>query len=273
MSLKNDSIFYIETYNGYTFKMLSEIISSFNQRPTLQITENNIKINFLDREGIVCFNITLDRKNFKSYKCSKPLNISINIQHFKKHMTNVKKKDTLTLYINEAQKQLGFIVTQNKSERKESNFITYMEEAENSISMNMFGDDDNYEHPKVLLNTDFQKLKKICDINKQTISIEMQKTGNTDYLSFQTNVDSMYGSITEFGDKDENSPLYKAEFQSHIFKSLIKLASITTQVRIYEPKVIGLPLQIESAAQGLGIVKVFVKDELTIQMEKSSKSN
>lgn len=280
--IKKNSVFYIETTQGYTFKILAEIINSFKQRPILSIDNNGIIIRFFDNDNTqnIFFNIELERKKFNYYNFNnpKPLNISINIQHFKKHIKNVQKKDVIAIFLDAEKSQLGFIITQTKSDRKETNYITYKEETDGIIptsTLDQLTDGGHYNYPKVLSSFDFGKLKKNFDM--KTVTIEMQSDGENningrDYLSFYATDGGMTSSITEFGIKCEDKS-YTANFKSVIFTSLIKLSSITQQVRFYEPNKECIPLYIESSAGELGNIKIFIKDEEILKLEEKERSN
>src|SRR5207253_3170831 len=113
---------------GYVIKVMVEVFYS-SSTPRLQfvISDEGILIRQTDDGDTLLFNIELPRDNFLDYVYklkNKQKIISVNLIHLHDLIKNNKKKDSLTLFIeDDSTQQIGIIIKpdQNKRVRKQVN--------------------------------------------------------------------------------------------------------------------------------------------------------
>jgi len=300
--------FYVDVSKGYVIKGIVDTLCAGGlQRGCFVIKSDGILLRQPDQGCTILYNVDLPRKNFKLYICNKPITISINLKHVQGLLKNVKKKESISLYIKNDKKEQGkFFIsirpadTSRESVRKEVNSIAYVEEKGYvPIDLPIGG----YKYPMVIGSADFQKIKRLITIGK-TINVSIQ--GNN-YLSFKCDPGVVFDSELVFGEKidsTENKPseetddsleevtwfdgetssedddanvdtntVFSSDYYSNILNKLIRLPGLCTQIQFYAPTIPQYPLLLEvSAGQGgsiLGSMQIYIKDVNQITYETS----
>lgn len=283
----NGKIFYAEASKGFIIKAVVDILVGTLQRGSFTLDENGISLRQINQKNTILFDISLRRENFRKYKCKNPMTISINLKHLQKRLKNVKKKDSLTFYIEEdgeVKSQLGITLRpeggSKKTARFETSHVVYQEEKNNEQPELPDGE---YGFPMVIESSDFQKIKSLISVGK-VINIKIQKDN---FISLKSDAGGVYDSEIGFGEIEDDSEeekkskkktapkgMYEAQFYSDMFNQLVKLPSLCTQIQFYAPHIAQFPLKLQmNASQGgctLGIVQVFVKDVQQINFEVSA---
>ena len=197
MTTKN-KLFYAEASKGYIVKVTVDTLCGGQlQRGYFVIDKDGISLRQCDQGNTILYDVTFPRKNFKNYKCTKPLCISVNLKHMQGLLRNVKKKDSIAIYIDVNQPGKFFIMIRPEGVREnvrfETNSIAYQEEKDHKV---MELPDGKYKYPMVIGATDFQKLKRLTTIGK-IITITMQKNN---YLCFRCDAGVVYDSELGFGE-------------------------------------------------------------------------
>lgn len=305
VSPKN-TVFYAVASKGYTLKVLIDVLSGVVSRTTVFLSEDGIRIRKMNQNKMILFDCFLEREKFRSYHCKKSKRISLNLVHLQRIIKNVKKKDSMTLFIAkkgpddpENSEKLGLIIrpegSSSKQSRTETNFIVVKDESDPSKnttpSLPEYHQDGEenipvYEYPVVIDSSDFQKIKKLTSIGK-TILVNIQ---SHNYISFYCDSGDIYSSMLEYGmkmeesdsesdeddesDDEDSSPKgwYEASFYTSIFNLLIKLPGLCSQIQFYSPKIPGYPLKLKmNAGTGqsiLGDIQIYIKDIDQIKAEE-----
>ncbi len=119
-------IFKAQTNEGYTIKVLSDLLQNNIKTACLIINGQGIKLTMYDSHRRVCFEFILYAENFQIYKfrSETPLYLGINLCHFYKMIKSIKKKDSIILFINEDQQDdLGIRVIPKENNRVTTSFI------------------------------------------------------------------------------------------------------------------------------------------------------
>jgi hypothetical protein len=307
MSTKS-KIFYADISKGFIIKVLVDaLVAGSLQRGCFRLDQDGIKLRQSDQGSTILYDVDLMRKNMKNYVCTKPQTISVNLKHMQGLLKNVKKKDSLTMYIESAAPGTLIICIKQEREnnRVENNKIAYQEERSYALTDLP---DGGYAYPMVITSTDFQKIKRLTSIAK-TITITMQSNR---YLSFNSDAGIVFDSELAFGEKvepestqdgaeessdseisnynedeiqwltdgedsddevQENLNTFTSNYYSSILNKLVKLPGLCSQMQIYAPQVPRYPLMIEASAgqsgYTLGTIKVFIKDVGQITYEAS----
>nr|QBK86650.1 MAG: proliferating cell nuclear antigen [Marseillevirus LCMAC102] len=292
----NDKVFYAEASKGYTFKVMIDSLAVAMPRTSFRIEKKGFYHRATDQSSHILFDVNFARENFRPYVCHEEIVFSLNLKHLQKMVRNVKKKDSIILFINTKDPdKLGLAIrpsgsTSGHNSRLETVFITITRnnQPERLLALpetftNENGDDVKvYGHAMVIDATDFQKIKKMTTVGK-TVSVEMQK-GN--YISFYSDNGQLYSSKLEFGEIQENPESeseeeedseneikgwYAADFHMSIFILLMKLPGLCSQMQFYSPKVERYPLKIKMHAGNLGSITVYIKDTTQIAFEDTQR--
>lgn len=293
-----DYIFYADITKGYLLKIMIEVMSDPLDRVIFNLSKKGIFINQQDEESTVLFDVSLPRSKFRKYVCTKEKIISVNLLHIKNLLKNTKRKDSIILSIHPDEREKLSIEIRPEVQktgvisRRQTSRMTYKTEIDHE---DIIIPDDVYEFPTVINSTEFQKIKQQIGMGAKHISCTIQ--GNN-YLCFSSDEGEIYDVNLEYGEwvecDENNNPLdpeicdgededdeesgnkyrvYEAQFNSRMISKLIKLPSLGTNMNFCPPVNPQLPLKIsmDVALQGyvLGEIKVFIKDEEQIALEKS----
>lgn len=199
MSIK-ESVFWAEAAKGHVIKVLFDALASI-PRGSFNLRKEGIFFRNSDEHNGILFDIVLERENFRAYKCLDEKTISINLKHLQKLLRNVKKKDSVTLFIEKSAPTLlqlkvkpeGTGASKKTSSRSETNKIIFQEE----LNYDPLGlPEGGYEYPMVIEATDFQKIKRLISLGK-IINVKMQKNN---YLTFYSDAGNIYASALEYGE-------------------------------------------------------------------------
>lgn len=303
-------LFNADISKGFIIKVLVDsLVSASLQRGFFTLDDRGIFLRQIDQGNTILYDVELLRKNLKNYVCARSRTISVNLKHMQGLLKNVKKKDSISIYIDsEKPNNLTVCIKQDKdNNREEVNRIAFQEEESYVIPDLPEG---TYEYPMVISATDFQKIKRLTSISK-TIIISIQ---NNNYLSFNADAGIIYDSELKFGEwmedvkiensdededdgevdieideenedesiwyvctKDVSNSVFKSSYYSAILNKLIKLPGLCNQMQFYAPKISHFPLKIEvSAGQGgytLGNISIYIKDVGQLVYEASIHSS
>lgn len=240
-----------------TFECLNLIIS----RANIVIDDSGIAIRETDDGSTILADIKFPRENLKEFVCSKPRVINVCVKQFYTQLRNVKKKDSITLFIEKDSDELGILIqpedNKNRSFRSEKNFITFTDNLENNpIDIPELSD---YNYPINIESSEFQKIKKMISSSRQ-IQIQMN---DSSFISFQSSGSELLKSTIFFGNQPEKAQ-YCADFNSSNINMIIKFPGMCSNMQFYSPKDVSLPLKIKiDAVQNnciMGIINIYIKD-------------
>ncbi len=198
----NGKIFYGEASKGFILKVTIDTLCGPLQRGIFIIDKDGMRLRQTDIGNTVLYDVNFARKNFRGYKCSKPLVISVNLKHIQNLLRNVKKKDSLALFIKPGEEKFFFTIRPEgarKNTRFETNSVVYQEEKNYKLEP---VPDGGYEFPMVIEATDFQKIKRLTTIGK-IINLVIQKDN---YLSFRCDAGVILDSELGFGELRSADP-------------------------------------------------------------------
>jgi len=203
--------FFAETEKGYSFKVMIDSLTLSMQRTIFDIRKDKFFHRQSNEGERILYNIEFPRGRFGEYKCQKRIAFSFNLKHLQRMIRNVKKKDSLTLYIEKRNLDRLYISirpigsTMGFNSRTEDLYININRvKLKDLVSFDLpeyYIDEEGqqckvYGFPKVILSGDFQKVKKIINIGK-IVEIEMQKNN---FISFRCSNGELYGTCMRFGE-------------------------------------------------------------------------
>jgi|694.fasta_scaffold22822_4 hypothetical protein len=296
-AVKKDNIFYAEAVKGYTFKVTIDSLAIAMQRTIFNVTKTGFFCRAADEAEQILYDIDFPRENFRPYICAQNMSFSLNLKHLQKMVRNVKKKDSIVIFIEKSMPDRLYVaikpaaLNSGHNSRVETLFVTIARiDTEDfglglpEVYVNEKGTEINvYGYPKTIDASDFQKMKKMTTLGK-LVKIRMQ---TENYISFCSDNGKLYGSHLEFGEinseyqnddeEEENREegeikgMYEAEFHMSIFSLLMKLPGLCKLMNFYAPRVQRYPLKIQMNAENLGKITIYIKDALQIAYEQTEK--
>lgn len=207
--------FYATLSEGQIMKSIIDALVGPLQRTVICFKKEGICIKDADSKNHCLFNIFLERGKFANYHCKKEINASINLKHVLGLIKNVRKKDSMVLFINHedaTRLKLGIGIPDIKSDSVEIIHIIFQNEeilTSHFISEEYVSEKGDsyqvYKYPVSIESRDIQKLKKILAIGKK-IDVKMQ---GCSYLSFYSSGGEPYDAEVIFGE-----PRYTSEEDS-----------------------------------------------------------
>lgn len=267
---------------GHHIKVAIDTLAGPIKRGKLCLTEKGIYLREADETMTMLFDIFMPRESFRKYECKFPQAISINIKHFQKQLKNIRKKDSISLFVNRTDEDrkdmLGITIrpegtTDNKPNlRFETNYLKF--KTEDNLDLIEIPDPLQYHYPMVIDSSGFQKIKRITTDNKivKSMTIRMHKNK---YLSFISDGVGVYTSELGFGgldDDDDEDENYIAQFYVSKINMLIKLPALNPQMQFFAPKDSSYPLKINTYIGSNGTFQAFIKDIARIKFEEGPES-
>lgn len=248
---------------GNILKVIFESLNLSVTRVNLIVDEKGIAIREGDDGQTILTDVWFPRENLKEYMCKRRRILNVCVKQFFKQLRNVKKKDNVTLFIDDDQPdQLAILIqpeeNKNDSYRSEKNLITFTEDIEyNIIEVPSL---DDYHYPVNIEACEFQKIKKMISSSRR-MNIELH---NSSYISFQPSDSELLKSTIYFGKPPDIKSDYVAEFNSSNINMIIKFPGMCSTMQFYAPKDTSLPIKVKvEAVQNnciMGTVIVYIKD-------------
>ena len=289
-------LYYAESQSGHIVKVLVEVLQScLTNDAYFTFEKGGIKSCNVDNKATTLINFDLPMEKFEKYFISPewttssggssvgtkeipkepvPMTIAITIKHLHKLLKNVKKKDSITFFIDKSHPlKLGIrivpVTINKKSERAETSHISFRT-VENFASTSV---PEDYHPPKVIPATEYQKMcKKMAVIPGKDISITIQRSN---FICFFCDGGNIVSSEMTFGEKETNVPdgeLYVGNFYTTMLNQLIKMPGLSSRMQISAPKNKVYPIRIKMDAGNLGTIEVYLKTKELIEMEASKKN-
>jgi len=247
-------LFKCTTKEGYMFKILGEILHNTLKTVNISINKNGIFSKMMDNHKKFLINIEMPAKNFGNYLCETTLLFGLHIGHFYKIISSVKKKDIITLLIEEDNpNELQIIVTPRERDHTEVSKINIQNIQSIDIDV-----PNSYDHPIHVSSTKFQKMcKDMLNIGK-----EVNVYGDNNCVIFECETPGIYRKKICFGNDgstEENclKTIYKYNFESEQLVKISKISSLGNILYIYLDG--SLPLLINSNIGSLGSISIFMK--------------
>lgn len=217
-------LFYAEAVKGYTLKVMIDSLALSMSRTVFKASKKGFFHRNMDEAEHILFDVKFSRKNFRPYVCREEVTFSFNLKHLQKMVRNVKKKDSIIMFITKKDPAKLYLAirpsgsTSGHNSRLETVFITItqIKNPEQSVDLpEVYVDADGneigvYLFPMVIDAADFQKIKKMTTGVGKTMLVEMQRNN---YISFSGDNGELYGTKLEFGEildnpesEEENEP-------------------------------------------------------------------
>jgi len=265
-------LFKVRTSEGYTVKILAELLQNslkeccFVCKPTgIYLTGTDTK--YKTGSKLIC--LSLLKEKFTSYKLNTgDLHIGLNLIHFYKMLKSIKRKDTLTLSIEEDEPTKLIIGIEHAGEKNP--VIKHINITKIQFVNVDIPDEKIYPDPIVATTKEFQKLKTLNKMSKY-----IKVTVINRIIKFFCDKDNIYSCTVEFGEQDEedeDSEIYSQKFLTEEIIQLIKVAGLSQTIQIYFGS--SLPLKINLNVGNLGNLTIYIKSQEDLEdMENLEEAN
>lgn len=264
------SVLKVKTREGYTIKVLSELLQGYLKDSCFSINEKGIRlvgVDTLTRTGTVLLDLDLKSTNFLPFSLTHPdkrICIGMNLLHLYKMLKPIRKKDFLTLLIDkERTSELGIKIEPNGENGSSISYlaITNVNPVEVDIP-------EGYNEPVKTTSKEFQKLKTLNKMSKQ-----IKVVFNGSVISFFAGKENLWSRQINLGESDESDDssrekkiLYSQTFEARKIIQLVKMAGLSNIIQIYTGQ--DLPLKFELNVGTLGKICIYLKSQEQIEAEK-----
>ena len=119
-------IFKAKTNEGYSLKVLSELLQNNIKTACFEIDSKSIRLRMMDHHRTILIDLELDADNFLlyKYKNTEKLYLGVNLTHFHKMLKSIKKKDSIEFFIDDQNiTDLGITIIPKEHNRVTTSFI------------------------------------------------------------------------------------------------------------------------------------------------------
>lgn len=265
LSSRVNTLFLCESAEAYSLKVLSELLKNNINTAYFTIDKDTIRLRTMDTKKRTLIDLYLESENFSVYKydsTEKSINIGFNLNHFYTMLKNIKKKDSIILFINKEKKNdLGIQVIPQDNNRITTSYIRIQNIQNIDIDL-----PEGYKKPILVQSSEYQKMCKDLDSIGKIINITSM---NEFYIKFLCNSNNVYSREVEFGIGNVNNfeETFNQDFDTEKLKHIIKISGLSNTIKIYTQK--GLPILFKSKIGNLGEISIFVKSRQQIEEENN----
>lgn len=261
--MSEEFIFKAKTREAFVLKILGELVNFVLTFASFRINEKGIFLLQPCDFNHQMIEIALFKEYFPYYKCDVPISFEVNCSHLHKMLKAIKKKDSITLFINndnEDELKLGICVEQSDENNKVLTYIPINKTRVEDIKV-----PTEYDNPIIMTSKEFQKLK-----NLHIISDDLTVTSKPEFIKFFCDGGSIYSREIVIGNEnDEDNKhiniTYKQTFNTPYITRLTKCAGQSGVVQIFVHENNGMKIKMK--AGGLGDVIVYIKSKEIIEDE------
>jgi len=255
-------VFKAKTQEGYTVKILSELLQNIIMIACLKITKEGIFLRMTDSQMCILTDIELLRNNFNIYQMNtEDMFIGLNLGHLFKMLKSVKKKDSLVIYIDDETPDRLFLVVNPKENNRVSTSSVCIQHTQN-ISIPL---PTGYQNPIIIPSNEYQRTLKDMNNISKTLSFNVRQYS----LIMTCTADNIFSRDVLFGELDDDTDIkYADEFDIEYFIRTIKIAGLDKLLHVYGgPK--HLPLCITTNIGQLGKLSIYIKSQKQIKNSTS----
>lgn len=256
-------LFYCKTVEGHCIKTLSELLQNNIKDGSFTISKRGIFFNMTDSARKGLYDAELYADNFSQFKfrSSQPLHIGLTLSHLFKILRGIKKKDSLSLFIEEGRDtELGITVHSKEKNRTTTSYI----KIQNIQSLSTDPPTDYSSHISVMSNEYTKIIKDLSSVGGNQITI----ASNSNVIRFKSDGNGLYNRDITFGDMDDDdskAPMHTQEFEIEQLVRTQKISGLSTQIQIYQAP--NLPIYLKSLVGTLGKISIYIKDRYQVQSD------
>ena len=262
-------VFRAKTSDAYVLKILFELLQNNVRKACFELSADGIKLSMPDSHHHISINLDLQSENFSVYKFKEDKRyIGINLVHLHKMLKTIKKKDSLTLFIDDNEPTLLGI----KVYPKENNGrVTTSKVTLHSMQYIDTEFPTGYGKPVIVPSSEYQKMTKEINSIGSTITIYSKDF----FIKFLSDPSNTYYKNVTFGENEdeddedeecEDNEEYIQEFKTEMLNRISKIAGLSQNMQIFPMN--GLPLLFKSSVGSLGKISIYVKSKEQIENDE-----
>ncbi len=256
-------IFEAKTSEGYTIKVLSELLQTIIRTACFEINKNGIYMRMMDSNRNILMDIELNSTNFNTYELlrDETMYLGINLGHFYKMLKSIKKKDALTIKIDDVEPdQLTLIVYPKENNRISKSSVRIQVIQHINVPL-----PSGYTNPVIIPSSDYQRaLKDMNNIgNIDTLTIQMKKYS----IIMSCSAQGIYTREVMFGELNDATNVHYCEiFNMEQFIRVMKITGLSKKLQIYNGNK-SLPIKLVSMVGLLGTISIFIKSQEQVRID------
>jgi DNA polymerase III sliding clamp (beta) subunit (PCNA family) len=245
-------IFKAKTQDGYTIKILSELLQNTIKTACFRVTSEGIFLRMMDSQRRILIDIVLHKDKFNIFDLKVgPMDLGICLNHLYKMLKSVKKKDALMMCIDDVRPHQLCLLVYPKENNRVSKSSVHIQSIQNvTISL-----PTGYSSGILIPASEYQSTLKGMDNISNIIYIAMKQYS----MSLSCSADNVYSREVQFGEIDDTTcEIYRDEFDMEQFIRIVKIAGLGTNLHVHAGAA-QRPLLITSNIGELGTIQVFIK--------------
>lgn len=253
-------IFYAKTSEGYCFKVLSELLQHSVKTSYYELDQSGIHLKMSDSNQNMTFIVDLFSENFFNYSLSVPkLCFSVNHMHMHTMLKTIKKKDTVSLFIEKARPEEICI----KIEPREKTKVTcsYIKIHSAHTIPILVQQVSKYAYTIPVSSSDYSKTCKELSKLSKTITISCTETG----IKFGIFTSNVYSKEILIGDPFIVGHVSQ-DFVSEHLGNIAKISGISQCVHMSQDH--NLPLLLKSNVGTLGKIIIYMHSRNTMSIKE-----
>jgi proliferating cell nuclear antigen len=227
----SDYLMYAKTVQGCVLKVLLDSLNGLLVDASFQFSQEGVKLVELDNTHVVMLHLKLEARKFEEYHCEKPVSIGVNIGNLHTLLKTVNSNDTLTLFLEDGDRNRLGIRVENEEKRTKTEF-----------KLNLLDLDTNeYNIPPVgfnsciILPASFMQ-KVIRDMANLSDRVEIKNIGRQLILSCTghfCNQETVLQDTEGDGDDEVDNSIKQGVFSLRYLTMFTKVSSLSANVEIF----------------------------------------
>ena len=258
-------IFKAKTSEGYTIKVLFELLQNIVKITCLEVNNDGIKMRMMDSHRNILIDVFLQSTNFNIYDLTnyETIYLGINLGHLYKMLKSIKKNDSLMMTIDDTRPdQLNLIVIPRKNNRISKSSVHIHTIQHINIPL-----PSGYTNSVIIPSTDYQQTIQCMNDVSKTITVRMKKYS---LILSCSDPGDIYSTQVLFGELDDETPEYYDDiFDIERFTRILKISVLNKNMKIFRGSE-SLPLLLQSQIGQLGSISIFIKSQEQIRIDSFS---
>jgi proliferating cell nuclear antigen PCNA len=248
-------LFRAKTKEGYTFKILADVLQNTIKTACLRIQSDGIFLRMLDSYRRILLDLVLHNHHFNSYEVhsSKPLFIGLNLNHLYQRLKGLKKKDSIVLSMDdEHPDDLCIDIYPKENSKFVRSYIHIQDTQMLAIPL-----PTGYGVPILVPSSEYQRSLKDMNNIHQELTIQMRRMS----MTLSVTAENIYSSSVTFGELDEKDTTdvqYEDTFDMDQLIRILKISGLNKDLYIYSGSD-DRPLWIQVPVGSLGMLNIYIK--------------
>ncbi len=252
-----DYVLEIRTVQSSAIKTLVEALKELLTDVVMEIDDTGLRIIAMNKACAVLVHLKLDASRFEYFKCSKPLNLGVNIINLYKLIKTVGNGDTLTLYVEEDESHLGIKIDCAEKNSRTVYKLNLLDMETPDITVSPMQFDDTIE----LGSGEFQKLCRdmhnIADVVEiKVVNEEVTFSCRGDFSTQETVLGN--GCLQKSGDSEssarQSSEITQGMFNLDYLVMFTRCTNLSPTVQLFLKN--DFPLFVRYTVSNLGEIKL-----------------